>query len=125
LALKQFKKAFSILPPNHEPNFFYSVCLLKCRYLSEAVNEFQRLIYWPANGSLYLFGNVIGSIAYWPVQAVKAHYWLGVAYEQQGKKKEAVKEYKKFLEIWKDADFDSPEITDANRRVLKLSDKLK
>jgi TolA-binding protein len=72
-----------------------------------------------------LFGNVIGSIAYWPVQAVKAHYWLGVAYEQQGNKKEAVKEYKKFLKIWKDADFDSPEITDANRRVLKLSDKIK
>ena len=124
MALKQFKKAFDMLPPNHEPNLFYSVCLLKCGYLSKAVSEFQRLIYWPNDGSNYLFGDVIGSIAYWPIQAVKAHYWLGVAYEQQGLKKEAVKEYKKFLEIWKDADFDSPEINDANKRAFELSESI-
>jgi serine/threonine protein kinase/tetratricopeptide (TPR) repeat protein len=125
IALKQFKKAINILPPNHEPNFFYSVCLLKCGHLPEAVSEFQRLIYWPGTGSNYLFGDVIGSIAYWPIQTVKAHYWLGVAFEQQGKKEEAIKEYKKFLDIWKDADFDSPEITDANKRVLRLSDTIR
>lgn len=124
-ALKQFNKTFKLLPPNHEPNLFYSICLLKSGHLSKAVSEFQRLIYWPGNGSNYLFGDVIGSIAYWPVQAVKAHYWLGVAYEQLGKIEEAVKEYKKFLDTWKEADFDSPEITDANRRVLKLSNTIK
>ncbi|MEJ2193783.1 MAG: protein kinase [Ignavibacteriaceae bacterium] len=120
LALKQFKKAFDILPPNHEPNFFYSVCLLKSGQLSEAVSEFQRLIYWPANVSNYLVGDILGVIGYWPIQAVKAHYWLGVAYEQQNKKEEAIREYDKFLDIWKDTDFTSPELTDAKTRVVKL-----
>jgi eukaryotic-like serine/threonine-protein kinase len=125
LALKQFEKAFNFLPPNHEPNLFYSVCLLKCGHLSKAVSEFQRLVYWPGSNSNYLFGDVIGSIAYWPVQAVKAHYWLGVTYEKQNKKEEAIKEYKKFLEVWKDADFKSTEINDANKRILKLSESIK
>jgi len=102
-------------------NIFYSICLLKCGQLSKAAYEFRRLAYWPGNGSIYLFGDVIGAIAYWPVQAVRSHYWLGVIYEQQGKKEEAVNEYRKFLDTWKDADFESPEINDANKRVIKLS----
>ena len=120
MALKQFEKAFDILPSNHEPNYFYSVCLLKNGYISKAVTEFKRLIYWPSNASIYLLGNIIGSRAYWPIQAVKAHYWLGVAYEKQGQKDKAIKEYENFLDIWKDADFNSPEIKDAKNHVLKL-----
>ncbi|MEJ2618508.1 MAG: tetratricopeptide repeat protein, partial [Ignavibacteriaceae bacterium] len=120
-ALKQFNKALDILPPNHEPNIFYSICLLKCDQLAKATREFRRLVYWPGNGSTYLFGDVIGAIAYWPVQTVRSHYWLGIIYERQGKKEEAIKEYRKFLNTWKDADFESPEINDANERVSKLS----
>ena len=120
MALKKFEKALDILPLNHEPNIFYSVCLLKCGYLSKAITEFKRLIYWPGNVSNYLLGDMIGAMAYWPVQAVKAHYWLGVAYEEQIKREEAINEYKKFLDLWKDADFESPEINVANKRVLKL-----
>lgn len=50
----------------------------------------------------------------------KAHYWLGVAYEQQGEKSRAIDEYGKFLETWKDADFKSDEIRDAKARLVKL-----
>ena len=120
-ALKQFNKALDLLPPNHEPNIFYSICLLKCGQLSKAAHEFKRLLYWPGNGSTYLISDIIGAIAYWPVQAVRSHYWLGVIYEKQGKKEEAIKEYRKFLDTWKDADFESSEINDANNRILKLS----
>ena len=52
-----------------------------------------------------------------------AHYWLGVAYEQQGNKEKAINEYKKFMDIWKDADFNSPEMKDAKTRVAKLEGK--
>jgi len=64
---------------------------------------------------------VPGSETYWPIQAVKAYYWSGVAYEQLDQKEKALREYKEFLDIWKDADFNSPEIKDAKIRVSKLS----
>ena len=121
LALQKFKKAFSKLPPNHEPNFFYAVTLLKCGQLSEAIKEFNRLLYWPAVAvGNYLLFVLPGSVDYWHIPAVKAHYWLGVAYENQGRYDKAIKEYDKFLDIWKDADFASLELTDAKTRVLKL-----
>ena len=40
-----------------------------------------------------------GSAQYWPISTVKAHYWLGVAYELQGKKQDGIKEYETFLRI--------------------------
>ena len=55
-----------------------------------------------------------------PTASVKAHYWLGVAHEQQGQKTQAIKEYEQFLGIWKDADFKSAEISDAKTRLAKL-----
>ena len=119
-ALIKFKKVFDILPPNHEPNIFYSICLLKCGELSKAVAEFKRLQNWPATNDLYTFGEIQGGNAYWPIPAVKAHYWLGVAYEQLDQKEKALKEYEEFLDIWKDADFNSPEISDAKMHVAKL-----
>jgi TolA-binding protein len=57
---------------------------------------------------------------YWPIAAVKAHYWLGVAYQQQGKTDQAIKEYETFLDFWKNADFKSPEMQDARTRLAKL-----
>jgi hypothetical protein len=56
----------------------------------------------------------------WPVPAVKAHYWLGVAYEKLGEKEKAATEYRTFLEIWKDADFKSAELVDAQVRLVSL-----
>ncbi|MCH7974852.1 MAG: tetratricopeptide repeat protein, partial [Bacteroidetes bacterium] len=120
LALESFRKVFQALPPNHEPNLYYGISLLKTGQTSRAIEEFQRLMYWPGNGDNYIIRNNPGSRFAWPIPAVKTHYWLGVAYEKQGKKDKALSEYKKFLEIWKDADFNSPEINDAKVRITKL-----
>lgn len=117
-ALKQFQEVFNSIPPNHEPNYFYAVCLLKCRILSEAIDQFGIIKNWFSN-TLNLI-TVPGSQTYWPVQTVKAYYWSGVAYEQLGQKEKALKEYEEFLDIWKEADFNSPEIKDAKMRVAKL-----
>jgi len=57
---------------------------------------------------------------YWPIAAVKAHYWLGVTYQQQGNTDQAVKEYDAFLDIWKNTDFRSSEMQDALTRLSKL-----
>jgi serine/threonine protein kinase/tetratricopeptide (TPR) repeat protein len=120
LSLETFRKAFQTLPPNHEPNLFFGIALLKTGQISEAIAEFQRLQYWPQYNDLYLLQGLPGTDLDWPVPEVKAHYWLGVAYEKQDEKEKALDKYRKFLEIWKDTDFVSPEITDAKARVNAL-----
>ena len=122
-ALETFRKVFQALPPNHEPNIFYGITLFKTGQTSEAIYEFQRIMSWPQGIDLYIVSGIPGADLDWPVPQVKAHYWLGVAYEKQGDKNKALAEYKKFLDIWKDADFNSPEMKDAKVRVAKLEGK--
>ncbi len=120
-ALREFGDPFSCGPlPNHVPQYFYAVTLVKLGRTEEAIQEFQRLtwcfpISYPPIGMPFL-----PTSAYWPIAAVKAHYWLGVAYEQEGKRGEAIKEFTTFLEIWKNADFKSPELQDARVHLANL-----
>jgi len=51
---------------------------------------------------------------------ILAHYEVGKLYEQKGELGEAVKYYERFLEIWKDADKDFADVTDARRRLARL-----
>lgn len=119
-ALREFTEFEQMLPPNHEPNIFYAICLLKNAETKDAIKELQRVTHWPNSNDLYLMCYLPGERTYWPIQSVIAHYWLGAAYEEQGEKGEAISEYKKFLDIWKDADFSSPEIKDGKARVSEL-----
>jgi serine/threonine protein kinase/tetratricopeptide (TPR) repeat protein len=107
--------------PNHAPNYFHAVCRLKTGHVKEAVAEFD-LLSRSAPIEFELYDNPQLAMAEYriPIGAVKAHYWLGVAYEQQGQKDKAVKSYETFLDIWKNADFKSPEIADAKARLSKL-----
>ncbi len=52
---------------------------------------------------------------------ILAHYQLGILYEKKGERAEAAKAFKSFLEIWKDADPDIPEVRDAKRRLNALA----
>ena len=119
LALHKFEGIFEQLPPNHWPSIYFAITLLRNGQIPAAILELQRILYRQPSGEP-LLGSIPGGSDYWPIPAVKAHYWLGVAYEQQGKKDKAHKEYEEFLDIWKDADFKSPEIKDAKIRVSKL-----
>ena len=119
-ALDGFRKVIQALPPNHEPNIFYGIALLKTGQTSEAITELQKLSYWPPNNDIYILRGRPGADLDWPVPAVKAHYWLGVAYAQQGNKEKAEAEFKKFLDTWKDADFTSPELKDAKIQIQKF-----
>jgi eukaryotic-like serine/threonine-protein kinase len=50
----------------------------------------------------------------------KSFYLLGRIYQQKGDKKLALENYEKFLTLWKGADKDLPEVTDAQIQVSKL-----
>lgn len=55
-----------------------------------------------------------------PTMSVKAHYLLGLAYEQSGWNNSAIEQYEEFLDIWKDADPGISEIGDARQRLAHL-----
>jgi len=47
-------------------------------------------------------------------------YLLGKIYEKKGDHKFAIENYKKFLDLWKDADADLPDLIEAKARLAKL-----
>ena len=102
------------------PNYFLAVSHLKSGNLPAAIDELNRLTWWIPTSGDWEAAKQLATAWYWPIAAAKAHYWLGVAYEQQGNKQDAIRSYEKFLEIWKEADFESPELKDAKTRLTKL-----
>jgi tetratricopeptide (TPR) repeat protein len=61
----------------------------------------------------------IGRLAHGDIYA-KAYYMLGKIAEQQGDKVRAGQNYRKFLDLWKDADPGLPEVEDAKRRLTSV-----
>ena len=57
----------------------------------------------------------------WGAVYARSYYKLGKIYEQMGKKPEAREEYRKFLDLWKNADPGLPEVSDAKTRLANLS----
>ena len=55
-----------------------------------------------------------------PIWSVKAHYSLGEAYQRLGRIQDAVDQYEKFLQWWKDADPGISEVEDAKERLKEL-----
>lgn len=66
--------------------------------------------------------NRIESVWTWaPMQSVMLHYYLGQAYQDVGRNKDAADSYSTFLKFWGDADVQIDEIKDAKARLAKLT----
>ena len=94
-----------ILPPR----FPLAVSLLKSGNAYRAEAELERLL------SSYDLSRLN-----WCIWDVKAHYYLGLAFEQTGQIAEAIRELEKFVTIWREADRELAELTDARARLDKL-----
>jgi tetratricopeptide (TPR) repeat protein len=62
----------------------------------------------------------IGRLSYGDIYC-RSYYQLGKISEQQGKTAEAAEHYRKFLELWKNADPGRPEVEDARKRLAAVS----
>jgi tetratricopeptide (TPR) repeat protein len=56
-----------------------------------------------------------------PPFSVLIHSYLALAYDKSGRTQDAIKEYRTFLDIWKDADPGIKEVADAKARLAALS----
>jgi len=80
--------------------------------LAESVEEFESALL------RYSRSRALDAIA-----SVKAHYYLGQAYERSGWTDKAIEQYEIFLVIWKDADEGIEEVEDARERLERLKVK--
>lgn len=96
--------------PRLQAYFFYTLAqaYFKAGKLNEAKRESEKIL------DLHL-----GRIGEGDFYA-KTLYTLGNISEQQGQRKTAVDYYRRFLELWKDADPEIPEIEDAKTRLANL-----
>jgi tetratricopeptide (TPR) repeat protein/DNA-binding winged helix-turn-helix (wHTH) protein len=100
-ALEKFKEALKYSAPTYNVDA-YEDCLanayLKLDRFDEAIAEYERILKLNPNYPL-------------------VHYHLGQVYERKGQLTEARESYERFLQIWKDADLDIPEVMAARKAV--------
>ncbi|HEX9903252.1 MAG TPA: tetratricopeptide repeat protein, partial [Acidobacteriota bacterium] len=116
-AIDYLRKAVSQLP--HEYSFtsdeqaIYFEPLAAACYksgdLDKAREEYEKIA--ALTTGRHVFGDIYA----------RSFYWLGRIYEQQGKKAKAAENYRKFLDLWAEADPGRPEVPDANKRLAALS----
>jgi tetratricopeptide (TPR) repeat protein len=86
----------------------------------KAVDVLEKLIRFdPGRKSLRLASPNDYALA-WRLTSPKAYYDLGRLYEKKGLKEKARENYRKFLDLWKDADPGQPEVEDAKKRLAGL-----
>ena len=115
-AIKSLQDSVSLFPhPNmwEAENALYMYYLARAYYESgdmrKAGDEFERIVEF-----------LPGRILYGDLYA-QSYYRLGTIYQGQGNKAKAAENYRKFLDLWKDADPGLPEVEDAQKRLGAIS----
>lgn len=111
-AIKDFEKVMSLSSLQHSIIALYIDSLASAYYLAgdldKAQKEYERIISL-TYGRLY-YGDIYA----------KSFYMLGKIFQNKGLKGKALENYKRFLNLWKEADHDFPEIIDAKKQAAAL-----
>jgi len=88
----------------------------ECQLASGRLNKAEKSLLQ----SQKVYSNQYGFLAiFYP----RSFYLLGKVNEAKKNKERAIENYEKFLDIWKEADEDLPELIDAKKRLAKLGKK--
>ncbi|MFB0564351.1 MAG: protein kinase [Candidatus Aminicenantaceae bacterium] len=115
-AIDYFRKAFALVPSQYEmmgsAHAYFIAPLASAYYksgdLNKAIKEYERIASF--NSGRIALGGLY----------VKCFYMLGKLYQKKGERGKAAENYQKFLDHWKDADSDLPEIEDAKIQLAAL-----
>jgi serine/threonine protein kinase/Tfp pilus assembly protein PilF len=107
-AIDFFQQALSLTPSHPEQIDSLALAYHQAGDLKKAQEQYEKLTSLTPGGVWY--GDLYS----------KAFYMLGKIHEQQDNTAKALKNYEKFLDLWKDADPGLPETEDARLRLTKL-----
>jgi tetratricopeptide (TPR) repeat protein len=117
-AIANFEKTIALLPYQYDPEGdehapFYDALALAFY----GIKDFENARKWYEKIS----GLTSGRIYYGDIYA-KSFFMLGKIYEEKGWKGKAIESYKKFLDLWSDADPNIPKLEEARLHLAALSD---
>jgi serine/threonine protein kinase/Tfp pilus assembly protein PilF len=112
-AVDYFQKAVALLPPTRDGRREFNALFInplaqayyKAGDLEKALGEYKRI-------ASLTYSRIWDGDIY-----AKSFYMMGMIYERMGKKAESIENYRRFLELWKDADPSIPEVIDAKKRL--------
>lgn len=111
-AVDGLEKSNSLIAPNSDDHAFYLDPLAYAFYLSgdfeKAQDQYEKITHLTT-----------GRLSYGDIYA-KAFYMLGKIHEEKRDTAKAIEYYKKFLDLWKDADPGIAEVEDARKRLTGL-----
>jgi len=117
-AVEHFEQAVSLLPyqygPNGDGHAGYYSYLAYAYYLSGDLATAQD---WYENTLSLTSGRLLYGDIY-----ANSHFMLGQIYEQRGMNAEAIRSYRTFLDLWREADPGITEIEEARRSLTALLD---
>jgi serine/threonine protein kinase/tetratricopeptide (TPR) repeat protein len=101
--------ADSLAPNNYMIRFLLSQIYVDDQRFDEAIQLLENML-----------NRYTGSRLQYPPFAARGYYLLGMAYQQAGRNEDAVEQFQMFLEIWKNADPELEDISDAKKRLQEL-----
>ena len=116
-AIEHFEKAVSLLPYQYrrrDEHAWYYGSLAYAYYLSGDLAGAQE---WHEN----ILALTSGRLSFGETYA-KSHFMLGKIYQQRGMKAEAIRSYRTFLDLWREADSPTPDLVEAKRSLAALLD---
>jgi len=114
-AIKNFNQALTLLPSQYNPDDGQALFIdplafayYKAGDYERARQEYERIIHLTTGRMFY--GDIYA----------KSFYMLGKILEEKKMPKQAIEHYKKFLDLWKDADPGIAEVEDAKNRLAEV-----